>query len=132
VSDAPLRPAFAPGSHSIAAYGRGAFAFAGMSHPGSILATPNGVRPIDVTSADDLGPVALAPLLAEYAENRGAIEFLIIGTGERMASIPKALRATLNQAGLRFEAMATGPALRVYNVMQSEGRRVAAALIAAP
>jgi uncharacterized protein len=42
------------------------------------------------------------------------------------------LRATLNQAGLRFEAMATGPALRVYNVMQSEGRRVAAALIAAP
>jgi uncharacterized protein len=36
------------------------------------------------------------------------------------------------EAGLRFEAMATGPALRVYNVMQSEGRRVAAALIAAP
>jgi uncharacterized protein len=28
--------------------------------------------------------------------------------------------------------MATGPALRVYNVMQTEGRRVAAALIAAP
>jgi uncharacterized protein len=27
--------------------------------------------------------------------------------------------------------MATGPALRVYNVMQSENRRVAAALIAA-
>ena len=27
---------------------------------------------------------------------------------------------------------ATGPALRVYNVMQSEGRRVAAALIPAP
>ena len=49
-----------------------------------------------------------------------------------MAPIPKALRAALGQAGLRFEAMATGPALRVYNVMQSEGRRVAAALIAAP
>jgi uncharacterized protein len=132
VSEAPLRPAFAPGSHSIAAYGRGAFAFAGMSHPGSILATPNGVRPIDVASADDLDPVVLAPLMAECAENRGAIEFLVIGTGERLAPIPRALRATLNQAGLRFEAMATGPALRVYNVMQSEGRRVAAALIAAP
>jgi len=38
-----------------------------------------------------------------------------------LTPIPKALRATLNQAGLRFEAMATGPALRVYNVMQSEG-----------
>jgi uncharacterized protein len=132
VSEAPPRLAFAPGSHSIAAYGQGAFAFAGMSHPGSILATPNGVRPIDAMSVDDLGPVTLAPLWAEYAENRGAIEFLIIGTGERMAPIPKALRAALSQAGLRFEAMATGPALRIYNVMQSEGRRVAAALIAAP
>jgi uncharacterized protein len=132
VSEANPRPAFAPGSHSIAAYGQGAFAFAGMSHAGSILATPKGVQPIDAASADDLDPAALATLLAEFTENRGAIEFLIIGTGERMAPIPKALRATLNQAGLCFEAMATGAALRVYNVMQSEGRRVAAALIAAP
>jgi uncharacterized protein len=132
VSDAPLRPAFAPGSHSIAAYGRGAFAFAGMSHAGSILATPNGVQPIDAMSVDDLDPAVLAPLLAEIVESPGSIEFVIVGTGERMTPIPKALRATLNQAGLRFEAMATGPALRVYNVMQSEGRRVAAALIAAP
>ena len=132
MSEAKPRPAFAPGSHSIAAYGQGAFAFAGMSHAGSILATPNGVRPIDATSVDDLDPVALAPLFGECAENRGSIEFLIVGTGARMAPIPKALRAALSQAGLRFEAMATGPALRVYNVMQSEGRRVAAALIAAP
>jgi uncharacterized protein len=132
VSDAPPRPAFAPGSHSIAAYGHGAFAFAGMSHAGAILATPNGVRPIEATSVDDLDPVALAPLMSEYAENRDAIEFLIIGTGARLAPIPKVLRAALSRAGLRFEAMATGPALRVYNVMQSEGRRVAAALIAAP
>ena len=49
-----------------------------------------------------------------------------------MAPFPKASRTALGQAGLRFEAMATGAALRVYNVMQSEGRRVAAALIAAP
>jgi uncharacterized protein len=49
-----------------------------------------------------------------------------------LAPIPQASRAALGQASLRFEAMATGAALRVYNVMQSEGRRVAAALIAAP
>jgi uncharacterized protein len=132
VNEAEPRPAFAPGSHSIAAYGQGAFAFAGMSHAGSILATPNGVRPIDATSVDDLDPVALAPLLTESSESPGSIEFVIVGTGGRLAPIPKTLRAALGQAGLRFEAMATGPALRVYNVMQSEGRRVAAALIAAP
>jgi uncharacterized protein len=102
-----------------------------MSHAGSILATPNGVRPIDATSVDDLDPVALAPLLTESTESPGSIEFVIVGTGEHLAPIPKASRAALSQAGLRFEAMATGAALRVYNVMQSEGRRVAAALIAA-
>ena len=132
MNEATPRLAFAPGSHSIAAYGKGVFAFAGMSHAGSILATPKGVRPIDAASVDDLDPVALAPLMSEYAENRHAIEFLIIGTGARLAPIPKVLRAALSRAGLRFEAMATGPALRVYNVMQSEGRPVAAALIAVP
>ena len=126
------RPAFAPGSHSIAAYGQGAFAFAGMSHAGAILATPRGVQPIDAASVNDLDPAAVAPLLTESAESPGSIEFVILGTGEHLAPIPKAVRAALGQAGLRFEAMATGPAIRVYNVMHSEGRRVAAALIAAP
>ena len=132
MSEAAPRPAFAPGNHPVTAYGQGAFAFAGMSHAGSILATPNGVRPIEATSVDDLDPVALASLFDEHADNRGSIEFLIVGTGARMAPLPKALRTALSRAGLRFEAMATGPALRVYNVMQSEGRRAAAALIAAP
>jgi uncharacterized protein len=132
VSEAELRPQFAPGGHQITAHGHGGFAFAGMSHIGSILATPKGVRALAATSLEDLESGALSALMTECAENPGSIEFLIIGTGERMAPIPKALRAALRRAGLRFEAMATGPALRVYNVMQSEGRRVAAALIAAP
>ena len=132
MSEAEPRLAFAPGRHPITAHGQGAFAFAGMRHAGSILATPKGVRPIDATSVCDLVPATLSALMEECAESPGSIEFLIVGTGARMAPIPKALRAALGQAGLRFEAMATGPALRVYNVMQSEGRRVAAALIAAP
>ncbi len=124
--------AFAPGSHPIAAHGGGAFAFAGMLHRGSILATPKGVRGIEAARVDQLDERTLAPLFAELIEAPGSIEFLVIGTGARMALAPKALRAALGEAGLRFEAMATGPALRVYNVMQSEDRRVAAALIAAP
>ena len=132
MSEVEPRLAFAPGSHPITAHGEGSFAFAGMRYAGSILATPKGVRPIDATSVDDLAPAALSALMGECAESPGSIEFLIVGTGARMAPIPKALRAALGQVGLRFEAMATGPALRVYNVMQSEGRRVAVALIAAP
>jgi uncharacterized protein len=132
VTAALSRPAFAPGSHPIAAHGRGAFAFAGMSHAGSILATPGGVRGIDAASLQDLDEVALAPLIAECAERPGSIELLIVGTGAQMAPIGRPLKDALRRAGLRFEAMATGPALRVYNIMQSENRRVAAALIATP
>jgi uncharacterized protein len=132
VSGAVPQPAFAPGSHPIAAHGAGAFAFAGMLHEGSILATPQGVRAIEAASVEDLDADALAPLIAECAERPGSIEFLIVGTGARMAPLGRPLKEALKRVGLRFEAMATGPALRVYNVMQSENRRVAAALIAAP
>ncbi len=116
----------------IAAHGGGGFAFAGMRHRGSILATPTGVRPLSAATLDDLGEGALTALFEELAERPGSIEFFIVGAGERLAPAPKPLRTALREAGLRFDIMATGPALRVYNVMQSERRRVAAALIATP
>ena len=128
---APAPSGFAPGSHPIAAHGGGAFAFAGMSHAGAILATPRGVRALEAGSVEDLDERALTSLFDECAEAPGSIEFLVVGAGARITPIPPALKLALREAGLRFEAMATGPALRLYNVMQLEGRRVAAALIAA-
>lgn len=130
-SQSPAAP-FAPGSHMIAAHGGGGFAFAGMSYHGSILATPQGVRPVVAATVDELDPASLAPLFTEIGERPGSIEFLVIGAGERPAPALKSLREALRASGLRFEIMATGPALRVYNIMQSEDRRVAAVLIAAP
>jgi uncharacterized protein len=126
------QPPFAPGAHLIAAHGGGAFGFAGMSYKGSILATPSGVRPMAAVTVADLDQRALASLFAEVAEAPGSIEFLVIGTGAGMSPLAQALRSALAEAGVRFEAMGTGPALRVYNVMRSEDRRVAAALIAVP
>jgi len=126
------RDGFVPGRHAIEAYGSGGFRFAGMSHVGSILATPLGVRALGATSAAEITVEALEPLLAELAERPRSIEILVIGTGAAMARIAEPLRARLREAGLRIEAMATGPAARVYNVLLDENRRVAAALIAAP
>jgi uncharacterized protein len=126
------RDGFVPGRHAIEAYGSGGFRFAGMSHVGSILVTPLGVRALAATSAAEITIEALAPLLAELDEHPRSIEILVIGTGANMAGIAEPVRARLGQAGLRIEAMATGPAARVYNVLFDEKRRVAAALIAAP
>jgi uncharacterized protein len=123
---------FVPGPHAIEAYGAGGFRFAGMSHVGSILATPVGVRALRAASAAELTVEALAPLFAEVADHPRSIEILVIGTGQTMAAIAEPVRTRLKEAGLRIEAMATGPAARVYNVLLDENRRVAAALIAAP
>jgi len=123
---------FVPGRHLIDAYGAGGFRFAGMSHVGSILATPLGVRALEATSPAEITLDALAPLFAELAAHPRSIEFVVIGAGATMAPLSTLVQARLKQAGLRCETMATGPAARVYNVMLGEDRRVAAALLAAP
>ena len=123
---------FVPGRHAIEAYGAGGFRFAGMSHRGSILATPSGVRAFAPTSVGEIDAVSLAPFFAELANAPGSIEIVVIGTGAAFALTPAPLRDLLKKAGLRIEAMATGPAARVYNVLLGEDRRVAAILLAAP
>jgi uncharacterized protein len=117
---------FLPGRHQLEAYGNGGFRFGGMSHRGSILALPSGVRAWPVRSVSEIGEAALAPIIAE-AE---AIEILLLGTGDQPAFIEESVRAPLAAAGIRLDAMQTGAAARTYNVLIAEDRRVAAALIA--
>ena len=80
----------------------------------------------------EITDATLAPLFDEMAGAPGSIEFIVVGTGERMALLPPLLSRRLRTAGLRVESMATGSAARVYNVMLGENRRVAALLLAAP
>jgi uncharacterized protein len=122
---------YVPGRHAIEAYGSGGFRFAGMSHRGSILATPTGVRAIAPLSFAEVDAETLKPLLDEMTANPRSIEILVIGTGEKLIRLSANLRERLKSAGLRSETMATGPAMRVYNVLLAEDRRVAALLIAA-
>lgn len=121
-----IRAAHYPGRPPIDAYGNGGFRFAGMSHQGSILSLPSGVHGWPVTEFRALDIAALQPILAEAA----AIEFLIVGTGPDIAWLADELRAALSAGGVRVEVMSTGAAVRTYNVMLSEDRPVAAALIA--
>jgi uncharacterized protein len=121
-----MEPARFPGRAPIEAYGNGGFRFAGMSHRGSILALPSGIEAWPVASVEDITAEAVARLIAEA----GGIEILLIGTGAAMSPLPEAARAGLEVAGLYPDPMATGAAVRTYNVLLSEERAVAAALIA--
>ncbi len=99
-------------------YGPGFFRIAGELREGALLLGPTGTQAW-------AGYEAPEPLLALA----GHVDVLFIGTGAETAHIPADLRRQLEDAGLGVEVMATGPACRTYNVLLSEGRRVAAALL---
>lgn len=115
-----------PGRAPIEAYGSGGFRFAGMSHRGSIIVLPSGIRVWDVAPDAPFAEAALEPVFRE-AE---AIDILLIGTGYTLRPIPEALRQRLRSVRISGDSMATGSAVRTYNVLLSENRAVAAALIA--
>ena len=61
-----------------------------------------------------------------------SIDTLIVGTGSEVWLPPRDLREALRAVRVVLDAMQTGPAIRTYNIMMGERRRVAAALIAVP
>lgn len=60
---------------------------------------------------------------------QGRVDVLLIGTGAQIAHIPPKLRQRLEEAGLGVEIMDSPAACRTYNVLLSEQRRVAVALL---
>ena len=121
-SDVPHLPRSAP----IEAYGKGGFAFDTMSHRGSLLCLPDGIWAWQVATPAEIDQYSLARLFR--AAN--AVDTLILGTGLEPWVPPKGLREALQAVGVVLDPMMTGPAIRTYNIMLGERRRVAAALIA--
>ena len=118
---------FVPGVWPIEAYGAGGFRFADMSHRGSILALPTGVRAWSPTQPEEIDMIALADVLSAP---RGSIELLIVGTGAQLAPLSRETREGLRDVGVRVDFMATGSAVSTYNILLGERRRVAGAFLA--
>lgn len=117
---------FLPGKHVIEGYGNGGFRFAGMSHRGSLLCLPDGIWAWPIAA-----PTALNDDLLDLVFARAdALDFFILGTGEAPWTMPEPMRLRFREARISVDAMTTGPAVRTYNVMLMEGRRVGAGLIA--
>jgi uncharacterized protein len=122
MTDAPHLPRSAP----IEAYGQGGFVFAGMSHRGSLLCLPEAIWAWPVETTGQIDRYSLQRVF----ESANAIDTLIVGTGTTVWLPPTELRAALRAVKVVMDVMQTGPAIRTYNVMIGERRRVAAALIA--
>jgi uncharacterized protein len=120
---------FLPGKHAIDSYGRGGFRFAGISHRGSILALPSGIRSWSPETPADID---LASLTAVFEEPDGSIEYLLLGMGKEPCPLAPEILQRFRTAGIRIEAMSTGAAGNTYSLLLREDRLVAAALLAVP
>jgi uncharacterized protein len=110
----------------INSHGEGGFRFAGMSHRGSLLCLPDGIWAWPVAKVEDVTEDALALVFARV----GALDFFILGTGNAHWNAPASLRGRFRDAHVSLDTMTTRPAVRTYNVMLMESRRVGAGLIA--
>ncbi|HTH17151.1 MAG TPA: Mth938-like domain-containing protein [Magnetospirillum sp.] len=110
----------------ISGYGDMGFTITGIRHEGSVLVLPTRTLPWAVASVADITLENLAPLLE--AEPRPTV--LMLGCGKSTTMPSREVKAALRAAGIVVEPMDTGAACRTYNVLLTEGRDVAAALIA--
>jgi uncharacterized protein len=113
-----------PRQAAIEAYGKGGFRFADMSHRGSVLCLPAGIWAWPVTAPAEITEDSLARVLSS------GVELFFVGTGKQPWLMPEALRWRFRDARIGLEVTPTGPAVRTYNILFAEGRRVGAALIA--
>ncbi|MCA3507150.1 MAG: Mth938-like domain-containing protein [Rhodobacter sp.] len=99
-------------------YGPGFFRVGGRVMQGAVLVSPwssQGWGGLD----DAATPLALAD----------RIDVLFVGTGAEIAHLPAGFRRILEEAGIGVEVMNSPAACRTYNVLLSEGRLIAVALL---
>jgi len=105
-------------------YGAGYVAIAGTRYTSSLILSPNRIEldwppdRIDDVTRDHL--VSLVEFEPEIA---------LLGTGSRQRFLPADLLEPLASRGTSLEVMTTAAACRTYNILASEGRIVAAALL---
>ncbi|MBO6757147.1 MAG: Mth938-like domain-containing protein [Roseibium sp.] len=121
-----IRKAHFPGRAPVDAYGDGGFRFAEMSHRGSILCVPTGIYGWAPETAADMSMAAFERVFDEQSD----IEVLLVGTGHDLVPLPADLKTAFREAGILADTMSTGAAVRTFNVLLSEDRAVAAALLA--
>ena len=121
-----ITPPVAADRQLIQGYGDGGFRVSGVRYSGSIIVFPWETVPWPVVAGDKF-------TVEHFCAIRDAgneVSVLLLGCGAKTSLIGTQLRAQVRAWGVVIEAMDTGAACRTYNVLLSEDRFVAAALIA--
>lgn len=111
---------------AISAYPGGEFHFGGKRHRGALLVSPGGIADWRTarTAFDEEGLLGFLDAEAGFC-----CDFLLLGTGPKLALLPASFIEAVERRGLGLEAMDTGAACRTYNVLLAENRQFLAALL---
>lgn len=114
----------AENNYLITAYGAGYVEINKQKYAQNIIVMANQLI-LDWQVAD------LASLSAAHFEKLIALnpEVVLLGTGEKHHFLHPSIYQTLTAQGIPLECMTTAAACRTYNILMSEGRNVAAALL---
>ena len=115
-----------PGDRTlIQAYGDGGFRISGRRFTGTVMVLEDRVLGLALEDFASLSDADFQPLTDAGQE----VEILLLGCGIRAGVLSPAHRDRLKLAGISAEVMGTGAACRTFNLLQAEGRRVAALLL---
>lgn len=109
----------------IDSYGDGGFRLGDLSHRGALVCLTDGMWAADIVSTDQIDD----DVIAFVAGSTPPVEHLLIGSGARPWILPETLRERLREHGIVVESMTTGPAVRTWNMLLVERRRVGAILL---
>lgn len=121
-----VTPLIPKGKKIINGYGNGGFTITHEKFQGSQIILPNNRISWGITDPDYISVKSLTDIFKHADE----IELLLIGSGNQIAFLEPDISKKCKENGIAVEIMSTGAACRTYNVLLSEDRKVAAALIA--
>jgi len=122
-----VTPLVREGLQLIQTYSAEGFKVSAQSYNGAVIVTPEATLLWEsVSTFSDLTLDAFERVLLSKDE----IDVVLLGTGAKMAFLPKDLQQALQAQGLIVDCMDTGAACRTFNVLVAEGRRVVAMMLA--
>ncbi len=120
-----ITPAVPLGYQLIQSYGNGRFTISGQTYDHPVIIFPEQTV---VWQPGDLNVPKLEAFSSVF-DAAPPVDILLVGCGPVTLFIPSMFREMIKDKGFVLEPMDTGSACRTYNVLLTEERRVAAALV---
>jgi uncharacterized protein len=111
------------GQNLFTGYGPGYVMINSTRQDKNVIVTADKVMEWNIAGFERLQSEDFEPLLGLQ------LEIVIFGTGESMSFPAPRVSSALAAAGVGFEVMDTRAACRTYNILVTEGRKIAAAIL---